>query len=230
MSLALMIRAVLLDIEGTTTDLAFVKEILFPYARKRLADFVRKHREEPEVRAVLREVQELEGRPLSEEEIISCLLRWSDEDRKVAPLKTLQGMIWREGYEKGHFRAHLYPDVFQKLLEWKERGLRLAVFSSGSVEAQKLLFSHTPFGDLTPLFDGFFDTRNAGQKRSPASYRRIAERLGLRPEELLFLSDVEAELDAAREAGLETIQLVRDERTVASPRHRKVSSFAEIDL
>ncbi len=224
------IRAILFDIEGTTTDLSFVQEVLFPYAERRLADFVRRNRNRPEVRAVLREVAELAGKPLSEEEAVGWLLRWSAEDRKVAPLKTLQGMIWREGYADGTLSAHLYRDVPPKLREWKAKGLKLSVFSSGSVEAQQLLFRYTPFGDLTPLLDRFFDIRTAGPKRDPASYRRIAERLALPPGEILFLSDVEAELDAAKAAGMKTIQLVRDGRTLPSDRHPNVSRFDEIEL
>jgi enolase-phosphatase E1 len=135
-------------------------------------------------------------------------LRWIAEDRKATPLKALQGMIWREGYETGAYRAHMYPEVAAKLREWKQRGLRLYVYSSGSVAAQKLFFAHSDAGDLTPLFDDYFDTEIGG-KREADSYRRIVSAIGFPANEVLFLSDIAAELDAARAAGLRTMQLCR---------------------
>ena len=224
-----MIRAILTDIEGTTSSLSFVKEVLFPYARRRLADFVRRHRHEPEVEALLDEVRRIAGRDLSLEEVIAQLEARSDRDEKVPPLKALQGMIWRAGYENGDFQGHIYEDAVAKLREWKERGLDLYVFSSGSVPAQKLLFGHTPDGDLTALFSGFFDTRT-GPKCEADSYRRIAAAIGRPPAEILFLSDVVEELDAARDAGMQTVQLVRDGEPPSNARHRPVRHFAGIEL
>ncbi|BCX89280.1 enolase-phosphatase E1 [Methylomarinovum tepidoasis] len=222
-----MIRAILTDIEGTTSSLSFVKDVLFPYARRRLADFVRARRNAPEVRELLDEVRRIAGRDLSLDEVIARLEAWSDRDEKAPPLKALQGMIWEAGYRRGDFQGHVYADAAAKLREWKEKGLDLYVFSSGSVPAQKLLFGHTPYGDLTPLFSGYFDTRT-GPKREAESYCRIAARIGRPPAEILFLSDVPEELDAAREAGMETVQLVRDGELDDGARHHQVRRFDEI--
>ena len=143
------------------------------------------------------------------QEIIEMLLRWIDEDRKSTALKALQVMIWQEGYAAGDYRAHLYPEVPARLRAWRAQGLKLYVYSSGSVPAQKLFFGYSEAGDLTPLFAGYFDTET-GPKRDEASYRAIAEAIGEQPAHLLFLSDVEQELDAARAAGFQTGWLLRD--------------------
>ena len=209
------IRAILTDIEGTTSSIAFVAETLFPYARAALPAYVAAH--PAKVAPLLDEVRATEsGDPLQ------TLLRWIDEDRKATPLKTLQGWIWAEGYAEGAFKGHVYPDAAQALRRWKGDGLRLYVYSSGSIEAQKLIFGHSDQGDLTPLFSGYFDT-TSGPKREAASYVRIAEAIGGEPANILFLSDVQAELDAAHAAGLRT-QLV--DRTGGGG----VSSFADIAL
>ncbi len=215
---------VLTDIEGTTTPIAFVHRVLFPFARTRMAGFVATHRDEPEVAAALAEAERLApGRaPLD------ALLGWMGEDAKVTPLKTIQGLIWGEGYRAGELQAELYPDVAPALRQWHADGVRLAVYSSGSVEAQRLIFGHVPEGDLTPLFAGFFDTRTGG-KRDAESYGAIARALGAAPEALLFLSDAEAELDAAAAAGLATCQLVRPaDGTVASARHVIAADFTAV--
>jgi enolase-phosphatase E1 len=195
------VRAVVTDIEGTTSSVSFVYDVLFPYARAHIPDYVRAH--EAELAALLDEVRDEAGDPsLSVEGCIAALLRWMDEDRKATPLKALQGMVWKQGYTAGGFAGHLYPDVVPRLREWKARGLILAVYSSGSVEAQKLLFGHTEAGDLTPLFSGWFDTRTGGKKEA-RSYATIADALGMAPEAVLFLSDNPEELAAARAAGLQ---------------------------
>ncbi len=204
-----MIKAIVTDIEGTTSSLSFVKDVLFPYSRDRLAEFLHTHAAEPAVRAQLDEVRRLAGDDMDDPSIVAQLLRWIEEDRKVTPLKALQGMIWEEGYRQGHFKGHVYEDAARQLRSWHARGLRLYVYSSGSVQAQKLLFAHSDFGDLTPLFAGYFDTRIGG-KRDAESYRRIAGDLALPPGEILFLSDIVEELDAARAAGLRTRQISRD--------------------
>ena len=204
-----MIKAVVTDIEGTTSSLSFVKDVLFPYARERIADFVRTHGREPAVQALLAEARRLAGQALDEEAIVAQLIRWIDQDRKLTPLKALQGMIWEEGYRRGDFRGHVYEDAARRLREWRGRGLGLYVFSSGSIQAQKLLFGHSTWGDLTPLFSDYFDT-TIGAKKEPAAYRAIAAHIGLDPGEILFLSDIREELDAARAAGLHTCWLVRD--------------------
>ncbi|MGH8212725.1 MAG: acireductone synthase, partial [Rhodanobacteraceae bacterium] len=203
------IEAILTDIEGTTSSLAFVKDVLFPYSRERLAVFVEAHADELDVRRCLRETAREAGVAENDRRVIvETLLHWIDEDHKATPLKALQGMIWKDGYERGAYRAHLYPEVAAKLREWKARGLKLYVYSSGSVQAQRLFFGHSEVGDLAPLFDGWFDTE-VGGKRERGSYLRIAEAIGTAPDRILFLSDIEAELDAARGAGMRSTLICR---------------------
>ncbi len=223
-----MIRAVLTDIEGTTSSLSFVKDVLFPYARRYIGDFVRAQAHEPQVAASLAECRQLMGEPQADiEAVVTQLLRWIDEDRKVTPLKTLQGLIWEHGYRTGDFTGHIYEDAVAALRAWHARGIGLHVYSSGSVHAQKLLFAHTPAGDLTPLFSGYYDTR-IGAKSEIASYRHIAGDIGLAPDAILFLSDVQAELDAARAAGMQTWQLVREGERRTDAAHRQARDFTEI--
>jgi enolase-phosphatase E1 len=219
-----VIRAVLTDIEGTTSSLSFVKDTLFPYARERMADFVREHGNNPEVRRELQAVSAETGRPLSDQEAVEQLIQWIDEDRKITPLKSLQGMIWEAGFHDGDFVGHIYEDAVEGLKRWHDAGLQLYIFSSGSVQAQKLLFGHTAFGDLTPLFSGYFDTK-VGAKKEPESYRRIAKVIGLPPESIEFLSDIREELDAAKTAGMSTVWLVRDDEPDSSAAHRQVCNF-----
>jgi enolase-phosphatase E1 len=216
--------AVLTDIEGTTTPIAFVHRTLFPFARARLPAFLEQHAANGAVASIIREVRALApGQPP-----LMTLLGWMDQDAKVTPLKELQGLIWREGYATGTLHAEIYPDVADRLRAWHADGVRLAVYSSGSVEAQKQLFAHTRSGDLTGLFGCFFDTR-IGAKRETGSYHAIAAEMALAADTILFLSDVEAELDAAQAAGLRTCQLVRaEDGTVASSRHRVAGDFTEV--
>jgi enolase-phosphatase E1 len=223
----MMIRAILTDIEGTTTDIAFVHKVLFPYARARIGDYLRAHAGEPFVREQLTAVSREAGCELSLDEAIAQLVRWIDEDRKITPLKALQGAIWEQGYRNGDFTGHVYPDAGRKLREWHAAGKKLYVYSSGSVQAQKLIFGHTPYGDLTPLFSGYFDTL-VGGKRETESYRRIAQEVGLPAGEILFLSDVGEELDAARAAGLQTAWLVRDGMPDPAARHPQHRDFDSI--
>lgn len=205
------IRAVLTDIEGTTSSIDFVKDVLFPYARQHLPAYVANHGQDPEVRQWLSQAAADGGLPAtaSDGEIAGMLQTWIDEDRKATPLKALQGLIWAQGYRDGAYRAHLYPEVAARLRQWKQAGLDLYVYSSGSVPAQQLFFGYSEAGDLSGLFSGYFDTE-IGPKREVGSYRRIAEAIQRPPAEILFLSDVTAELDAAREAGMQTAWLVRD--------------------
>ena len=196
-----MTRAILTDIEGTTSSISFVADVLFPYARDRLASYCAAHPEA--VEPILAEVQAIEpGDP------IATMARWIDEDRKITPLKTLQGMIWADGFRDGAFKGHIYPDAAAALRRWHAAGLSLYVFSSGSVAAQKLIFGHSEAGDLTPLFSGYFDT-NTGPKREAIAYTRIAEAIGLPPGDILFLSDIEAETEAARGAGMGALLIDR---------------------
>jgi enolase-phosphatase E1 len=197
-----MPRAILTDIEGTTSSIAFVAETLFPYARERLPAFVAVHPDE--TAPILAEVAAMEpGDP------IATLTRWIDEDRKATPLKALQGMIWADGYRERAFTGHVYPDAVAALRRWHAAGIALYIFSSGSVAAQKLLFGHSDAGDLTPLFSGYFDT-TTGPKREAASYRAIADAIGRPADEILFLSDTPQEIAAAREAGLSALLIDRD--------------------
>ena len=208
------VKAIVTDIEGTTTSLAFVTETLFPYARAALPSYVAAH--ERELALLLEEVRALEpGDPAV------TLQDWMDDDRKATPLKTIQGRIWAQGYAEGAFHGHVYPDAALALRSWREAGYRLFVYSSGSVEAQRLLFTHSDQGDLSGLFSGWFDT-TTGPKRERDSYVRIAQTIGEAPAEILFLSDVQAELNAAADAGFNTILVDRTG-------DRGVASFADID-
>lgn len=224
-----MIKAIVTDIEGTTSSIDFVHQTLFPYARQRLRRYLREHAGETATQALVDDVEAIVGWDLSLDEAADILERWIDEDQKHTPLKALQGMIWREGYANGDLRGHVYDDTPDALKSWQTAGIRLYVYSSGSVEAQKLIFCHTDYGDLTPLFSGYFDTR-IGAKREVGAYKAILARLGLPGDEVLFLSDVGAELDAARGAGLQTCQLVRDEKTVPAPGHAQVRTLLEVGL
>ncbi|MGR8935216.1 MAG: acireductone synthase [Gammaproteobacteria bacterium] len=222
-----MIKAIVTDIEGTTTALSFVKDVLFPYAREHLEAFVRANAEDPQIQILLSAAQREIGAPLELDALIAQFIRWIDEDRKITPLKALQGLIWDYGYRQGAFTGHIYPDAAEALEKWHAHGIALYVYSSGSVQAQKLLFGHSNAGDLTPLFSGYFDT-NIGGKKETESYRRIATEIGLAPETILFLSDIEDELDAARNAGMLTCWLVRGQRPDVSAAHRQAASFDQI--
>ncbi len=194
------------DIEGTTTPIAFVHRVLFPHARAALPALLLRRDTDPAVAEALDEAERLSPG----QEPLARLLAWMDADSKAAPLKTLQGLAWRDGYAAGQLVGALYPDVAPALRAWHRSGVRLAVYSSGSEEAQRLLFGHSAAGNLCPLFEAFLDTR-IGAKREPAAYAELARRQSVAPGQTLFLSDVEAELDAAARSGLLTCQLVRAE-------------------
>lgn len=228
-------RAILTDIEGTTSAIAFVKDVLFPYALRELPGFVRSNADDPAVRHWLDAAALDIGGVVSDECIVELLQDWIREDRKHTALKGLQGMLWKAGYQRGDFRGHVYADAAIRLREWHTAGMPLYVYSSGSVDAQKLLFAHSEAGDLAWLFSGHFDTE-VGAKRDPDSYRRIVAALNIPAGDLLFLSDVVEELDAARLAGLRTV-LVDRRADYPAPRldadahgHRRVESFAAIEL
>jgi enolase-phosphatase E1 len=221
-----MLRAavVVTDIEGTTTPISFVRDNLFPYARAHLDGWLAEHGARPEVAAELEAARRLSHG----QEPVAALHRWMEEDAKVTPLKSIQGMIWNDGYAAGQLRGELYDDVAPCLRRWSAGGVRLYVYSSGSVEAQKLIFGHSVAGDLREFFSGFFDTR-VGGKREPESYARLAIAINVPSAEILFLSDVEEELDAAAAAGLRTCQLVRSrDGTVASARHETATDFDQV--
>lgn len=227
------VRAVLTDIEGTTTPLSFVLDVLFPYARRRL-DAACASGESPlaEPLRLLREEYEAEkagGADLPDFGDGAPYAHWlMDRDRKSTALKMLQGILWEEGYRSGELKGQVYPDAAAALRTWREQGLRARVFSSGSVLAQKLIFGYSDQGDLLTLFEGFHDT-TTGPKQVATSYQAIAEAFALPPEQILFLSDVTAELDAARAAGMPTGLLIRPGNRPAEPNgHPVYRSFAEL--
>ncbi len=229
------IAAVLLDIEGTTTSISFVYDVLFPYAAGRLDDYCSRPELEPELAEALARLRS----EYDEESARGATLppfgdgaayarHLMAEDRKSTGLKLLQGLIWEEGYRTGELRGHVFPDVPPALRAWQATGIRLRIFSSGSVRAQKLLFGHTDYGDLTPYFEGFHDT-TTGPKREAASYAAIADAYGLPAGEILFLSDVREELDAAAGAGMQTGLMVRPgNRPVEAGGHAVYEDFGEL--
>lgn len=224
-----MIKAIVTDIEGTTSSIDFVHQTLFPYAKAHMRAFLRDHADNEDVQQQLFEVERIEQNALSLDSAADVLELWMTEDRKVTPLKALQGMIWRQGYEAGELKGHVYTDTPEYLRQWHAQGLKLYVYSSGSVEAQKLIFAYTAHGDLTPLFSGYFDTRIGG-KREQGSYQSIAQQIGIPASQILFLSDIGEELDAARAAGLKTAQLIRDAKAVPFPAHAQATDFSKVSL
>ncbi len=206
-----MIRYVLMDIEGTLIPVSFVRETLFPFAKDRLVSFLHERRHDPDVlqwTAVCQDVIEHEtGTRPSFEKLSATLTEWIEQDRKLAGLKALQGMIWEEGYRQREFASKLYGDVLPAFTQWRARGIRLGIYSSGSEQAQRLLFAHTTAGDMTSLFEHFFDT-GVGEKKSASSYRRISDQIDLPPHDILFLSDAEGEPDAAALTGFRTVHIV----------------------
>lgn len=221
---------ILTDIEGTTTSVSFVYDVLFPYFRENI-DKVKDLTHLSEVVEVFKQTKEIakiEGVDLiTNEEVINQLTTWSLEDKKITPLKTLQGILWKEAYESGLIKGHVYQDVANALALWKINNIELGVFSSGSVAAQKLIFGFSEAGDLTPYFSNYFDT-NTGGKRETETYSKIASLIGKKPNDILFLSDIVEELEAADNAGFQTIQLVRPGTSANWPRTAK--SFSEINL
>jgi enolase-phosphatase E1 len=222
------IEAIVTDIEGTTSSIDFVHDVLFPYAASLLPEFVRTHESDPEVAKLLDDVRKEAGEPdAAPARIAQILLQWIADDRKSTALKALQGLVWEAGYENGDFTGHVYEDTAPNLRRWAARGIALYVYSSGSVKAQQLLFGHSDAGDLRPLFTGYFDTR-VGPKRDVASYRSITAQIGLPAGRILFLSDVVQELDAAAAAGMRTVRLVRHGSSAGTGRHRQAHDFNQV--
>lgn len=230
------IRWIVLDIEGTMTATSQVHVVLYDYARPRLGPWIDEHGDDPEVTEAGAAVRAEAGLPddASTDDVVAVLHSWMDADRKAAPLKTLQGLIWAEGYARGELTSEFFPDVVPALDRWAEQGLDLAIFSSGSAAGQRAFFSHTTEGDLRDRFAHHFDTVNAGPKREAASYRAIAGGLGdPAPAEILFLSDVPAELDAAAAAGWQTAGLARPGEPFADADfgpHPRLASFSELEI
>jgi enolase-phosphatase E1 len=235
-------RSVLLDIEGTTTPIAFVHDVLFSYARENARNFLRKNFDTDEVRADVELLRKEHASDVNNDrqppalvdaaeiESFSNYIEWLiARDRKSTGLKSLQGKIWRQGYEDGTLKSQVFADVAPALKRWHASGLSISIFSSGSVLAQKLLFAHTEAGDLTRFINSYFDT-NVGKKGDPDSYRRIATSLGLQPNEVLFISDVVAELDAAREAGMQPLLSVRPGNPTQDNlgRHEVIHTFDDL--
>lgn len=231
--------AILLDIEGTVGSIAFVRTVLFPYARRKLPAWVRDHGHEPETQRWLSQVRSELAAETSDEQVVATLQGWIDADRKHTALKALQGLLWRDGFQLGDYQAHLYDDAVTALRRWHQLGHRLYVYSSGSVPAQQLYFGHSVAGNLLPLFSGFFDTE-VGGKREVSSYQHIAQHIassldqptGQKTPEIVFLSDVLEELDAARSAQLQTVLVDRRE-DYPTPRldshgHRRIESLTEL--
>ena len=223
------IKAIVTDIEGTTSSIEFVHKTLFPYAKAHLRRFLREHAGESRIQSLINDVEAVVGWDLSIDEAADTLEQWIAEDRKATPLKTLQGLVWKIGYQSGEIKGHVYADTPNFLRHWQAQGLALYVYSSGSVEAQKLIFGYTEYGDLTPLFSGYFDTR-VGGKREAASYREILKRIERKGCEVLFLSDIGEELDAARAAGLQTVQLLRDDSAKPFEAHPQARDFSQVLL
>ncbi len=236
MKLEAPIRWVVVDIEGTLTPTSQVHEVLYDYARPRLGPWIDEHADDPVVREAVAAVRAEAQLPAGAgtEQVVAVLHGWMDADRKATPLKILQGLIWQRGYARRELTTEYFPDAVPAMRQWRREGLGLAVFSSGSVAAQVASFSHTTEGDLRSLFDQHFDTVNAGPKKEQSSYRAIAARLGDPPaEEVVFLSDVPAELDAASAAGWRTVGLTRPGEPFADADfgvHEAVASFDEIEV
>ena len=244
---------VLLDIEGTTTPIAFVHDVLFPFARVRVRAYLEETAaSDPEIRQIvedLRAERPASGFPLPasgfqlpagnlelgagsgklEADVVSYVYWLMDRDRKSGPLKSLQGRIWQQGYATGALKGEVYPDVPEAFARWTAAGVRIGIYSSGSVLAQKLLFANSTAGDLSRFISGYFDTA-VGAKKEAISYRRIVEALGITASRVLFVSDVATELDAAREAGVRTVLCVRPTtQPPAAIVHGTVQSLAEIE-
>jgi enolase-phosphatase E1 len=239
MSLLHDVRGILLDIEGTTTPIAFVHEVLFSYARAHVREFLEKNVAAEDVGADIALLRDehatdvADAPPLargSEIESIAAYVEWLIAvDRKSTGLKSLQGKIWRQGYLDGSLKSQVFADVAPAFKRWRDLGLRISIFSSGSVLAQQLLFAHTEAGDLTPFIESYFDT-NVGKKGEAESYRRIAEAMGFPAREILFVSDVVAELDAANEAGMKPVLSIRpgNEPQQNAERYNSIRTFDSI--
>jgi enolase-phosphatase E1 len=205
------IQWIVTDIEGTTTEVSFVYDILFPYFRTHMDQWTTVDSDQmnqvlEQTRLLVLEEQSID---LSTNEALFDQLRqWSLEDRKVTPLKTFQGMVWEQGFKSGAIKGHMYPDVKPALERWTAMGMKLAIFSSGSIAAQKQLFGFSTEGDLTPYFSAYFDT-TTGMKRDEQTYHLIVQQLHASANSVLFLSDIPQELEAANAAGMRTLQLVR---------------------
>jgi enolase-phosphatase E1 len=236
-----MIKSILLDIEGTTTPIDFVHRTLFPFARGAIGAFVEENFAEiqAEIKQLEKEyrkdfTEQIYGRDFradSADSVADYLKFLIDVDRKSTPLKSLQGKIWQAGYESGELESVMFADVPKAFERWKLQGKTISIFSSGSVLAQKLIFKYSNFGDLNGFIYAYFDTET-GAKREAESYEKIARELGLKQSEILFVSDVAGELDAADEAGLQTVLSIREGNgLVRKPIiHDAIASFNDLEI
>ncbi len=233
---------ILLDIEGTTSSIRFVYEVMFPYIRNNIATFLQQNWDSAVVVDCLPLLADESGNEsvaqwldqdlaVARSQVEQCVLSMMAADVKATGLKKLQGAIWKQGFETGQLVAHVYDDVAPALREWTACGLQVRVYSSGSVEAQKLFFSHSVAGNLLPLFSGHYDT-TIGSKKSPQSYRTIARDIGVDPQGIVFISDVVEELEAADQAGLTAVLSVRPGNPVVTSGHGfcSIHHFNELDL
>ena len=224
-----MIKTIITDIEGTTSSLSFVKDVLFPYARQHIVNYVKEHADEEHVKEQINAIKKMMGENADLDQVTQQLIEWIDQDQKVTPLKALQGMVWESGYRNGDFTGHIYEDAYLKLKQWHEQGIKIYIYSSGSVFAQKLLYGFSDFGDVTPLFSGYFDT-HIGHKRESNSYHNILQTIGAPANEVVFLSDIVEELDAAKSAKMNTCWLIRDGETPTLSQHPVAKTFSDISL
>ncbi|MDP6444936.1 MAG: acireductone synthase [Pirellulaceae bacterium] len=235
-------RAILLDIEGTTSSVSFVYDVMFPFVRRELAAFLSKHWDDADVqRAAAAIAQDAGAASLDEwtgdddptrlrEQVAAEVTRLMDGDVKATGLKQLQGLIWRSGFESGEMQAHVYDDVPPALRRWKTGGIDVRIYSSGSIQAQKLFFGHTVAGNLLDLLNGHYDT-TTGPKMRADSYRAIGDAFAVDANEILFLSDIPAELDAAATAGMQTGLVSRPGNApVDDSNHARLTSFDEIEM
>jgi enolase-phosphatase E1 len=221
-------KLILLDIEGTVSPLAFVHDVMFPYARQRAGGYLKTHWGSAVIGQIARDVGVAAFATPAEAE--AAVKRLMDADAKVTGLKQLQGLIWEEGFRNGELRSRIFDDVPCALADWCRKGREIRIYSSGSVHAQNLFFAHTKRGDLSVHFSGYYDT-TTGSKREAASYAAIAVNCGLAPEQILFVSDVVEELNAARNAGMLTALAVRPGNKPAPPHdHPAITSFSDISL
>ncbi len=229
-------RGILLDVEGTTSSISFVYDVLFTFARRHVSDFLLANGGDPDVRTAALALAAEAGAadatcdtPEGLARIAAAAIDLMNRDVKSTPLKALQGRIWRRGFESGELVAHVFDDVPPALANWADSGLDVRIYSSGSIEAQQLFFGHTAAGDLRPHLRGHYDT-TTGPKREAASYSSIAADMGLEPREILFLSDVGAELDAARQAGMATALAIRPGNNPPGGllEHEPLESFADV--
>lgn len=225
---------ILLDVEGTTSAVSYVYDVMFPFAKSGMSSYLDRHWASPALADVRKQVATDSGQPAAEEDravFESVIIGFMDADVKATGLKQLQGLIWESGFHNGELVAHVFDDVAPALHRWQQQGVDLRIYSSGSVHAQQLFFGHTTAGDLLHFFTGHYDTKIGG-KREAESYTRVANHWGLAPGEILFLSDVVAELDAAKSAGMQAGLCIRPGNSEVDPGHghEEVQSLAEVTI